>query len=130
MRMDIFNTLTNEARQNAVSQFVMVYGVDEITEVNADNLHWAMKTFPCALYEDGSIGPAEDCNTLGDLLGDCIVNPSAENMDAFRKALENANKWLDGWTRPECRTSAFDYICEAMDTFGIVFDDWGNIAYV
>ena len=135
MRMDIFEGLTQDAKRKAVNEFMLIYGVDDVTEECSDNLYTAMKNFPCGLYEDGYICPSDDLNKLGDLLNEFLRTAdkgsieSKANATIFQNAVENAMGVLDEYTQPD-GNDAFKWLCFSMDCLGVMFDDVGNVVYV
>lgn len=133
MRMDIFNKLNEEQKIEVIRQFLGVYGVDEA--LDDGNLFECMNEFECALYTDGSIGSADDLNTLGDLLTWAIrSHASADNFEAFRRAVNSAREYMKTRefkpfeVKPEQQT--FDDMEAVLQHDGIWFDDWGNMAFV
>ena len=129
MRMDIFEGLTQIAKRTAVTEFMMIYGVDDVTEECSDNLYTAMKNFPCGLYKNGYICPSDDLNKLGDLLNDLVGDRSEANMKVFQNAVDNAMGVLDEYTQPD-GDEAFKWLCFSMDCLGVMFDDEGDEVYV
>ena len=133
MRMDIFDKLNDEQKIEVIRQFLGVYGVDEA--LDDGNLYECMNEFDCALFADGCIGPADDLNTLGELLT-LAIRPHAtlDTIAAFKRAVDSAREYMK--TRefkrfevtPEYQT--FDDIDAMLQNDGIWFDDWGNMAFV
>lgn len=133
MRMDIFDKLNNEQKIEVIRQFLGVYGVDEA--LDDGNLYECMNEFDCAIYADGSIGPADDLNTLGELLTWAIrPNATLYNLEAFKRAVDSAREYMK--TRefkrfevtPEQQT--FDDMKAVLQNDGVWFDDCGNMAFV
>lgn len=127
MRMDIFEGLTQDAKRKAVNEFMMVYGVDEVTEECSDNLYTAMKNFPCGLYENGYICPSDDLNTLQDLLDDAAREPDQVNMAILKGAMASASK-LE--FPDEGDPKGFEDLIRRCDVYMVKFDDVGYAVYV
>lgn len=133
MRMDIFNKLNDEQKIEVIKQFLGVYGVDEA--LDDGNLFECMNEFECALYADGAIGPADDLNTLGELLTWTIrPNASVDNFTALKRAVDSAREYMKTRefrgieVKPENQT--FDDMEAVLQHDGVWFDDWGNMAFV
>ena len=133
MRMDIFNKLNDEQKIEVIRQFLGVYGVDEA--LDDGNLFECMNEFECALYADGSIGPADDLNTLGELLT-WAIRPHATlyNLESFKRAVDSAREYMKSREFKPCEVKpeqqTFDDMEAVLRHDGIWFDDWGNMAFV